>query len=382
MAEITYREALNQALREEMARDDSVFLMGEEVAEYDGAYKVSKGLLKEFGPRRVVDSPISELGFAGLGVGAAMTGLRPVIEFMTFNFSILALDQVLNHAAKMLYMSDGQIPCPIVFRGPTGAALQLSAQHSQACETYYVHAPGVKLVVPATPADAKGLLKAAIRDNDPVAFMEGELLYNFKGEVPEDEDFIIPLGVADVKREGEDVTILTHGKMVHVALQAAQKMEKDGINAEVVDLRSLRPLDVDTILASIRKTNRAVYVEEGWSYVGVGAQIVSLIQEEAFDDLDAPVLRVTQADVPMPYAKNLEQLAKPSAQRVIAACQKVLYRKCRSSAGSSPRAMPSPTATSWRRSRRTKPPWSSWPGGMACFVPFSSRKAVPPRWVP
>jgi len=327
MAEITYREALNQALREEMARDDSVFLMGEEVAEYDGAYKVSKGLLKEFGPRRVVDSPISELGFAGLGVGAAMTGLRPVIEFMTFNFSILALDQVLNHAAKMLYMSDGQIPCPIVFRGPTGAALQLSAQHSQACETYYVQAPGVKLVVPATPADAKGLLKAAIRDNDPVAFMEGELLYNFKGEVPEDEDFIIPLGVADVKREGEDVTILTHGKMVHVALQAAQKMEKDGINAEVVDLRSLRPLDVDTILASIRKTNRAVYVEEGWSYVGVGAQIVSLIQEEAFDDLDAPVLRVTQADVPMPYAKNLEQLAKPSAQRVIAACQKVLYRK-------------------------------------------------------
>jgi len=327
MAEITYREALNQALREEMARDETVFLMGEEVAEYDGAYKVSKGLLKEFGSMRVVDSPISELGFAGLGVGAAMTGLRPVIEFMTFNFSILALDQVLNHAAKMLYMSEGQISCPIVFRGPTGAALQLSAQHSQACETYYVHAPGVKLVTPATPADAKGLLKAAIRDNDPVAFMEGELLYNFKGEVPEDDDFVIPLGVADVKREGEDVTILTHGKMVHVALQAAQKMEKDGINAEVVDLRSLRPLDVDTILASVRKTNRAVYVEEGWSYVGVGAQIVSLVQEEAFDHLDAPVLRVTQADVPMPYAKNLEQLAKPSAQRVIAACNRVLYRK-------------------------------------------------------
>jgi pyruvate dehydrogenase E1 component beta subunit len=326
MAEITYREALNQALREEMARDETVFLMGEEVAEYDGAYKVSKGLLAEFGEKRVVDSPISELGFTGLGVGAAMTGLRPVIEFMTFNFSILALDQVLHSAAKMLYMSGGQISCPIVFRGPTGAALQLAAQHSQACETYYVHSPGVKLVTPATPADAKGLLKASIRDNDPVAFMEGELLYNFKGEVPDDPDFVIPLGVADVKREGEDVTILTHGKMVHVALQAAQKMEKDGIHAEVVDLRSLRPLDVDTILASIRKTNRAVYVEEGWSYVGVGAQIVSLIQEEAFDDLDAPLLRVTQADVPMPYAKNLEQLAKPSAARVIAACEKVMYR--------------------------------------------------------
>jgi pyruvate dehydrogenase E1 component beta subunit len=327
MAEITYREALNQALREEMARDESVFLMGEEVAEYDGAYKVSKGLLKEFGDMRVVDSPISELGFAGLGVGAAMTGLRPVIEFMTFNFSILALDQVINHAAKILYMSDGQISCPIVFRGPTGAALQLSAQHSQACETYYVHSPGVKLVTPATPADAKGLLKASIRDNDPVAFMEGELLYNFKGEVPDDDDFVIPLGVADVKREGEDVTILTHGKMVHVALQAAQKLERDGISAEVVDLRTLRPLDVDSVLASVRKTNRAVYVEEGWSYVGVGAQIVSLVQEEAFDYLDAPVVRVTQADVPMPYAKNLEQLAKPSAQRVIDACNRVLYRK-------------------------------------------------------
>jgi pyruvate dehydrogenase E1 component beta subunit len=326
MAEITYREALNQALREEMARDDSVFLMGEEVAEYDGAYKVSKGLLDEFGDKRVVDSPISELGFAGLGVGAAMTGLRPVIEFMTFNFSILALDQVINSAAKMYYMSDGQISCPIVFRGPTGAALQLAAQHSQACETWYVHSPGVKVVTPATPADAKGLLKAAIRDNDPVAFMEGELLYNFKGEVPEDDDFVIPLGVADVKREGEDVTILTHGKMVHVALQAAMKLEKDGVHAEVVDLRSLRPLDVDTILASVKKTNRAIYVEEGWSYVGVGAQIVSLIQEEAFDHLDAPLIRVTQADVPMPYAKNLEKLAKPSADRVIAACNKVLYR--------------------------------------------------------
>ena len=326
MAEITYREALNQALREEMERDDSVFLMGEEVAEYDGAYKVSKGLLDRFGDMRVVDSPISELGFAGLGVGAAMVGLRPVIEFMTFNFSILALDQVLNSAAKMYYMSDGQISCPIVFRGPTGAALQLSAQHSQACETYYVHAPGVKVVTPATPADAKGLLKAAIRDQDPVAFMEGELLYNFKGEVPDDDDFVIPLGVADVKREGSDVTILTHGKMVHVALQAAQKLEKDGVDAEIVDLRSLRPLDMDTILASVKKTNRAIYLEEGWSYVGVGSQIVSLVQEEAFDHLDAPLLRCMQADIPMPYAKNLEQLAKPSAQHVIDACNRVLYR--------------------------------------------------------
>jgi pyruvate dehydrogenase E1 component beta subunit len=326
MAQITYREALNQALREEMARDDSVFLMGEEVAEYDGAYKVSKGLLDEFGEMRVVDSPISELGFAGLGVGAAMTGLRPVIEFMTFNFSILALDQVINSAAKMHYMSNGQIPCPIVFRGPTGAALQLAAQHSQACETWYVHAPGVKIVTPATPADAKGLLKASIRDDDPVAFMEGELLYNFKGEVPDEDDFVIPLGVADVKREGADVSILTHGKMVHVALQAAQKLAKEGVDVEVVDLRCLRPLDTETVLASVRKTNRAIYLEEGWSYVGVGAQIVSLIQEEAFDDLDAPLIRVTQADVPMPYAKNLEQLAKPSVARVVEACNRVLYR--------------------------------------------------------
>lgn len=326
MAEITYREALNQALKEEMARDEAVFLMGEEVAEYDGAYKVSRGLLKEFGERRVVDSPISELGFAGLGVGAAMVGLRPVIEFMTFNFSYLALDQVINTAAKWLYMSNGQIKVPIVFRGPSGAALQLSAQHSQACETYYVHAPGVKVVTPATPADAKGLLKAAIRDDDPVAVMEGELLYNFKGEVPDDDDFIVPLGKADIKREGEDVSIITHGKSVHVALQAAARLEKDGVRAEVVDLRSIRPLDVQTILASVRKTNRAVYLEEGWAFAGVGSQVVALIQEEAFDDLDAPVVRVSQADVPMPYAKNMEQAAKPSADRVVKACNRVLYR--------------------------------------------------------
>ena len=328
MLTITYRDALNQALSEEMERDESVFLMGEEVAEYDGAYKVSKGLLDQFGDRRIVDSPISELGFAGLGIGAAMLGLRPVVEFMTFNFSLLAIDQVINSAAKMHYMSGGQIPIPIVFRGPTGAALQLSAQHSQACETWYLHAPGLKVVAPATPADAKGLLKAAIYDPDPVVVMEGELLYNVKGEVPDpaDGDFIVPLGLAEVKREGADVSIVTAGPTVHIALMAAGKLEKGGIEAEVLDLRSLRPLDVDAILATVKKTNRVVVLEQGWPYAGYGAQIVSVIQHEAFDDLDAPVLRVGQADVPMPYARNLENLAKPSADRVIQACKEVLYR--------------------------------------------------------
>lgn len=325
MAEATYREALNAAMVQEMERDDSVFLMGEEVAEYDGAYKVSRGMLERFGDRRVVDSPISELGFAGLCVGAAMAGLRPICEFMTFNFSILALDQVINSAAKMLYMTNGQVPVPIVFRGPTGAALQLSAQHSQACETYYVHAPGVKLATPATPADAKGLLAAAIRDDDPVAVMEGELLYNVKGEVP-DGEHVVPLGVADVKRSGDDVSIVTHGKMVHVALQAAAKLAREGVEAEVLDLRSVRPLDVDAVLDTVAKTNRVVYVEEGWPFAGVGAQIAAMIQDEAFDHLDAPVARVTQADVPMPYAKNLEATAKPDAARVVAACNHVLYR--------------------------------------------------------
>jgi len=325
MAQLTYRDALNQAISEEMERDGDVFLMGEEVAEYDGAYKVSKGLLERFGDKRIVDSPISELGFAGLGVGAAMAGLRPIVEFMTFNFSFLALDQVINSAAKMLSMSGGQVGIPMVFRGPSGAAFQLGAQHSQACETWYLHAPGVKVVTPSTPADAKGLLKSAIRDNDPVAFMEGELLYNVKGEVPDDDDFIIPLGVADLKREGGDVSIITHGSMAHVALQAAKQLEKEGIEADVLDLRSLRPLDVDSILATVAKTNRAIYLEEGWPYLGVGAQIVSIIMEEAFDDLDAPVLRVTQADIPMPYNKKLETWAKPGAARVVEACKKVLY---------------------------------------------------------
>lgn len=324
MAEMTYREALNAAMVQEMERDDSVFLMGEEVAEYDGAYKVSRGMLARFGDRRVVDSPISELGFAGLCVGAAMAGLRPICEFMTFNFSILALDQVINSAAKMLYMTNGQVNVPMVFRGPTGAALQLSAQHSQACETYYVHAPGVKLATPATPADAKGLLAAAIRADDPVAVMEGELLYNVKGEVP-DGEHVIPLGVAEMKRSGDDVSIVTHGKMVHVALQAAGKLAREGIEADVLDLRTIRPLDVDAILTTVARTNRIVYLEEGWPFAGVGAQIAALIQDEAFDELDAPVVRVSQADVPMPYAKNLEQLAKPGVAQVVEACRKVLY---------------------------------------------------------
>jgi pyruvate dehydrogenase E1 component beta subunit len=326
VAVITYREALNQALAEEMTRDGNVFLMGEEVGLYNGAYKVSKGLLEKFGEMRVVDTPITELGFAGLGVGAAMLGLRPIIEFMTFNFSILALDQVFNSAAKVFYMSGGQFKCPIVFRGPTGAALQLSAQHSQALESTYAHFPGIKVVAPGTPADAKGLLKAAVRDDDPVVVMESEMLYNMKGEVPDTKDHVVPLGVADIKREGSDVTILTHGKMIHVSLQAAQKLEKDGVQAEVIDLRSLRPLDVESITKSIAKTNRAVYVEEGWAFAGIGATIVSTIQEESFDDLDAPILRVHQADVPMPYAKSLEKAAKPSAERVIDACNRVLYR--------------------------------------------------------
>lgn len=326
MAEITYREALNQALAEEMERDETVFLMGEEVGRYNGAYKVSKGLLDRFGEKRVVDTPITELGFAGLGVGAAMVGLRPVIEFMTFNFAMLAEDQVFNSAAKMLYMSGGQFNCPIVFRGPTGAALQLSAQHSHALEAGYAHFPGIKVVTPGTPADAKGLLKAAIRDDDPVAFFEGELLYNVKGEVPDDDDFVIPLGLADVKREGGDVTIITHGKMVNLALQAADRLAGGGVAAEVVDLRSLRPLDVETIATSIGKTNRAVYLEEGWAFAGVAASVIGIIQEELFDDLDAPVLTVGQADVPMPYNRSLEKLAKPDVARVIEACERVMYR--------------------------------------------------------
>jgi pyruvate dehydrogenase E1 component beta subunit len=324
MPVITYRDALNQALREEMQRDDRVFLMGEEVAVYQGAYKVSKGLLQEFGEMRVVDTPITELGFAGVGVGAAMVGLRPIIEFMTWNFAVLALDQVLNAASKMLYMSGGQFPMPIVFRGPNGAALQLSAQHSQAFESWLAHMPGVKVVTPGTPYDAKGLLKSAIRDDNPVLMLEGEMLYNTKGEVPE-EEYTIPIGKAELKREGEHCTIVTSGKMVLAAMQAADQLAKEDIRVDVVDLRTVRPMDVDAIAASVRKTNRAVVLEEGWELAGIGAQVVDYIQRECFDDLDAPVVRVHQADVPMPYARNLEKLAKPDAGKTIAAVKKVMY---------------------------------------------------------
>jgi pyruvate dehydrogenase E1 component beta subunit len=325
MPTVTYRDALNQALREELRRDPAVFLMGEEVGVYQGAYKVSRGLLEEFGPHRVVDTPISELGFAGVGVGAAMVGMRPVIEFMTWNFALLAIDQVVNSAAKMLYMSGGQVPVPIVFRGPGGAALQLGAQHSQAFESWYAHIPGLKVVAPATPYDAKGLLKAAIRDDNPVVFLEGEMLYNTKGDVPEDE-YVVPLGVADVKRAGTDVTLVCHSKTVSVALKAAEQLAKEhGAAAEVVDLRTLRPLDLPTLAESLRKTHRVVVVEEGWPFCGLGAQVVDDLQREAFDDLDAPILRVTQADVPMPYNKHLERAAKPSPEQVVAAARQVLY---------------------------------------------------------
>jgi pyruvate dehydrogenase E1 component beta subunit len=324
MPVITYREALNQALREEMARDDRVFLMGEEVAVYNGAYKVSKGLLEEFGEMRVVDTPITELGFAGVGVGAAMVGLRPIIEFMTWNFALLAIDQVVNAAAKMLYMSGGQYPIPMVFRGPNGAALQLSAQHSQAWESWLAHIPGLKVVTPGTPYDAKGLLKAAIRDDNPVIMLEGEMLYNTKGEVP-DEDYIVPIGKADLKREGDDCSIITHGKMVLTAMKVADELAKDGIKIDVVDLRTVRPMDIEAITTSVRKTNRAVVLEEGWEIAGIGAQVVDYIQRECFDDLDAPVIRVHQEDVPMPYAKGLERLAKPDAAKAIAAVRKVMY---------------------------------------------------------
>ncbi|MEO5817557.1 MAG: pyruvate dehydrogenase complex E1 component subunit beta [Gemmatimonadaceae bacterium] len=321
---ITYRDALGAAIREEMQRDDRVFLMGEEVAVYQGAYKVSKGFLQEFGEMRVVDTPITELGFAGVGVGAAMVGLRPVIEFMTWNFALLALDQVVNAAAKMLYMSGGQFKIPIVFRGPNGAALQLSAQHSQAWESWLAHIPGLKVIAPGTPYDAKGLLKSAIRDDNPVCFLEGEMLYNTKGEVP-DEEYTIPIGKADLKREGDHCSIITHGKMVLVAMQAADQLAKEGIRIDVVDLRTIRPMDVEAIAASVNKTNRAVVLEEGWEVCGVGAQVVDYIQRDCFDNLDAPVIRVHQEDVPMPYAKGLEKHAKPDLPKTIAAVRKVMY---------------------------------------------------------
>jgi len=325
MAVITMREALNQALREEMLRDENVFLMGEEVAEYQGAYKVTKGLLQELGPKRVIDTPITELGFAGLGVGAAMVGLRPIVEFMTFNFSILATDQIINSAAKMLYMSGGQFKIPIVFRGPGGSAYQVSSQHSQALESWFAYFPGIKVVMPSTPADAKGLLKSAIRDDDPVIFIEQERMYGTKGEVPEDADFTVPLGVADVKREGTDATIVARSLMVPVALKAAEVLQEQGVSCEVIDPRTIRPLDIDTIVASVKKTNRVVVAEESHPFCGVAAEISTEIMERAFDYLDAPVKRISGADVPMPYAKNLEALAIPTVEQVVAAVKEVAY---------------------------------------------------------
>ena len=325
MAVITMRDALNQALREEMLRDENVFLMGEEVAEYQGAYKVTRGLLQDLGPKRVIDTPITELGFAGLGVGAAMVGLRPIVEFMTFNFSILATDQIINSAAKMLYMSGGQFKIPIVFRGPGGSAYQVSSQHSQAIESWYAYFPGIKVVMPSTPADAKGLLKSAIRDDDPVIFIEQERMYGNKGEVSEDPEFLIPLGVADVKCEGKDATIVARSLMVPAALKAAEALEQQGISCEVIDPRTIRPLDIETIVNSVKKTNRVVIAEESHPFCGVGAEISTEIMERAFDYLDAPVKRISGADVPMPYAKNLETLAIPSVDQLVAAVKEVAY---------------------------------------------------------
>jgi pyruvate dehydrogenase E1 component beta subunit len=325
MAVLTMREALNSALKEEMKRDGSVFLLGEEVGAYQGAYKITQGLLAEFGEWRVRDTPIAEEVIAGIAVGAAFTGMRPIAEMMTFNFSLLALDQIVNHAAKYRYMSGGQVRCPMVMRGPSGAATQVSAQHSQAFESYYAHVPGLVVAMPSTPKDAKGLLKSAIRDDNPVIFMENEILYNFKGEVP-DEEYHIPLGLGDIKREGGDVTIVAWSRSVTTAMGAAKILADEGIEAEVVDPRTLRPLDEDIIFNSVRKTNRCVVVEEGWRIAGFGAEIVDRVQRECFDSLDAPVIRVTSEDVPMPYAKTLEKAYLPQPEKVAAAVKRVLYR--------------------------------------------------------
>jgi pyruvate dehydrogenase E1 component beta subunit len=325
MRQIRFREALREAMIEEMERDDRVFLMGEEVGFYQGAYKVSEGMLEKFGQKRVIDTPIAEGGFAGVGIGAAMVGLRPIVEFMTWNFSAVAFDQILNNAAKLRQMSGGQFDCPIVFRGPNGSARQVGSQHSHAMEHFYATVPGLKVVAPAFPADAKGLLKAAIRDDNPVLVMESETLYSVRGEVPEDVD-AIPLGKAQVTREGKDVTIVAYSRMTHVALEAATLLEQEGISAEVVDLRSLRPLDEDTVVASVEKTHRCVVVHEGWPYGGVGAEVADRVQRLAFDALDAPVLRVATLDVPMPYNAKLEELCIPQPDRVVAAVKRVVLR--------------------------------------------------------
>jgi pyruvate dehydrogenase E1 component beta subunit len=326
MKKITVRDALRDAMAEEMRRDDKVFLMGEEVAQYQGAYKVSRDLLAEFGDRRVIDTPITEHGFAGLGVGAAMAGLKPIVEFMTWNFAMQAMDQIINSAAKTLYMSGGQIKCSVVFRGPNGAAARVGAQHSQDYSAWYANVPGLKVVAPYDAADAKGLLKAAIRDPNPVVFLEHEMIYGVEFDIPDVEDWIVPIGKAKVRREGTDVTITSHSRMVGLALQAAERLAEEGISAEVIDLRTLRPLDHETIVESVRKTNRLVSVEEGWGPMGVGAEVVARVIEHAFDYLDAPPLRVCQEDVPMPYAANLELLALPSVEKVIAAVKSVTYR--------------------------------------------------------
>ncbi len=325
MREIQFREALREAMSEEMRKDEKIFLMGEEVAQYNGAYKVSQGMLDEFGPERVIDTPIAELGFTGIGVGAAMNGLRPIIEFMTFNFSLVGIDQIINGAAKMMSMSGGQFSVPIVFRGPTGNAGMLSSQHSQNFENWFANTPGLKVVVPSNPYDAKGLLKTSIRDNDPVIFMESELMYGDKGEVPE-EEYLIPIGVADIKKPGTDVTIVSFGKIMKVAMAAASELEKEGISAEVIDLRSVRPIDFAAVVESIKKTNRLVVVEEAWPLASISSEITYYVQKNAFDYLDAPVNRVTSYDTPLPYAPTLIQEILPNVEKTVKAVKAVMYR--------------------------------------------------------
>ncbi|MGB3849947.1 MAG: pyruvate dehydrogenase complex E1 component subunit beta [Tunicatimonas sp.] len=325
MREIQFREALGEAMSEEMRRDEKVFLMGEEVAEYNGAYKVSQGMLDEFGAKRVIDTPISELGFTGIGIGAAMNGLRPIIEFMTYNFSLVAIDQIINGAAKMMSMSGGQFPVPIVFRGPTGNAGQLSSQHSQNFDSWYANTPGLKVVVPSNPKDAKGLLKTSVRDDDPVIFMESELMYGDKGDVPEEDDFLIPIGKADVVREGSDITIVSFGKMMKVANETAEELAKDDIAAEVIDLRTIRPIDYEAVVNSVKKTNRLVVVEEAWPLGAISSEIAYHIQRHAFDYLDAPVRRINNWDVPLPYAPTLIEPVLPNVKKTLEACKDVLY---------------------------------------------------------
>lgn len=322
---IQFREALREAMSEEMRTDDSIFLVGEEVAEYNGAYKVSQGMLDEFGPKRIIDSPIAELGFAGIGVGAAMNGLRPIIEFMTWNFAILAADQIINSAAKMLQMSGGQYGCPIVFRGANGQAGQLAATHSQAFESMYANVPGLKVITPSNPYDAKGLLKSAIRDNDPVVFMESEKMYGDKGEVPESE-YIIPIGKADVKREGRDCTLVSFGKIMKTALAAAEELAKEGIDLEVIDLRTIRPMDYETIIKSVRKTNRLVILEEAWPFASISTEVTYVVQNQAFDHLDAPIKRLTQSDTPFAFANSLIEEALPQVGDVVKAVKSTMYR--------------------------------------------------------